>query len=930
MPPRNKSVRGASAKAGGAKRAKAASGRGAGAGARGAAARAKAGGAVRRAKAKAAGPKTKRTAARAKAKAAGPKTKRAAVKSTGAGAKGAAGKGKGTGAKEPASLAAEALAYHLGPPPGKISIAATKPLESQSDLALAYSPGVAAPSLAIARDPAAAWDYTGRGNSVAVVSNGTAVLGLGDLGPLASKPVMEGKAALFKRFAGIDAIDLEVEAQSPAAFIESVAAVARSFGGINLEDIKAPECFPIERELSARLDIPVFHDDQHGTAIIVLAGFINALDITGRTAANTRVVIVGAGAAAVAVAGLLKAHGLGEVMLVDLQGVLHEGRSGLDEWRRPLAVRTRRRTLAEALKGADALVGLSQAGAVPPRLLASMKREPILFLLANPDPEIPVETARKLRPDALIATGRSDYPNQVNNVLGFPYIFRGALDIRARTINTAMKRAAAEALAQMTRSDTPEEVDQAYDRRLQYGPDYIIPTPFDPRLARDIPQAVARAAQRSRVAGPEREKMDLDAYAERLAARQDPTLVPLAHVFSHLRAEKRRVIFAEGEEAETVRAAWQFLRAGYGQPILVGERRRVEEKIAALGLPPRFCRIVNAAEEARRAEFAQSLWRRHRRDGFLLRDAKRLVNRNRNVFAASLLRAGAADALVTGLTRPFHVAYEDVRLVVSSADRAGGARAPAPGLVFGFHLLIQDGCAWLLADTQLHESPDAATLAAIAREAAGLAAGLGWTPRVAFLSFSTFGNPPLARAQAARGAVRLLDEEGADFAYEGELEARVALDKRLMREHYGFSRLQERANVLILPSLNAASIAVQLLAELGGVRALGPFLHGLEQPVGIVPFGSGINDLVLAAAFAAHEAVLEEERAAGSAGGGKAGKRAGKKSASKKAAGKKSAAKKGAVKKGAVKKGAVKKGAVKKGAVKKSVGKRAGKKSARA
>ena len=889
MPPRNKSVRGASAKAGGAKRAKAASGRGAGAGAKGAAARVrpKAGGAARR----------------AKAKAAGPKTKRAAVKGAGVGAKGAAGTGTRRGAKEPASLAAEALAYHLGPPPGKISIAATKPLESQSDLALAYSPGVAAPSLAIARDPAAAWDYTGRGNSVAVVSNGTAVLGLGDLGPLASKPVMEGKAALFKRFAGIDAIDLEVEAESPAAFIESVAAVARSFGGINLEDIKAPECFPIERELAARLDIPVFHDDQHGTAIIVLAGFINALDITGRTAANTRVVIVGAGAAAVAVAGLLKAHGLGEVMLVDLQGVLHEGRSGLDEWRRPLAVRTRRRTLAEALKGADALVGLSQAGAVPPRLLAAMKREPILFLLANPDPEIPVETARKLRPDALIATGRSDYPNQVNNVLGFPYIFRGALDVRARTINTAMKRAAAEALAQMTRSDTPEEVDQAYDRRLQYGPDYIIPTPFDPRLARDIPQAVARAAQRSRVAGPGREKMDLDAYAERLAARQDPTLVPLAHVFSRLRAEKRRVIFAEGEEAETVRAAWQFLRAGYGQPILVGERRRVEEKIAALGLPPRFCRIVNAAEEARRAEFAQSLWRRHRRDGFLLRDAKRLVNRNRNVFAASLLRAGAADALVTGLTRPFHVAYEDVRLVVSSADRADGGRgsASAPGLVFGFHLLIQEGCAWLLADTQLHESPDAATLAAIAREAAGLAAGLGWTPRVAFLSFSTFGNPPLARAQAARGAVRLLDEESADFAYEGELEARVALDKRLMREHYGFSRLQERANVLILPSLNAASIAVQLLAELGGVRALGPFLHGLEQPVGIVPFGSGINDLVLAAAFAAHEAVLEEERAAGNARGGKAVK-----------------------KQGGGKKAAVKK----RSAVKKSVGKRAGKKSA--
>ncbi|MGR4001266.1 MAG: phosphate acyltransferase [Alphaproteobacteria bacterium] len=742
-----------------------------------------------------------------------------------------------------------ALAYHRDPYPGKAAVVATKPLETQRDLALAYSPGVAAPCLEIVADAAASYDYTSRGNTIAVISNGTAVLGLGSLGALASKPVMEGKAVLFRRFADISAVDLEVETEDVDAFVSCVAAIGNSFGGINLEDIRAPICFPIEERLIERLDIPVFHDDQHGTAIIVLAGIINALDLTGRRIENTRTVIVGAGAAAVATAKLLKAHGMGEVVLSDSTGVLHLGRrDSLDMWRAPLAAQTRARTAEEAMRGADVVIGLARAGAIHARWLEGMKRDPILFLLSNPVPEVRYEVARRVRPDAIIATGRSDYPNQVNNVLGFPYIFRGALDVRARRINTAMKRAAAEALAQMTRSDTPEEVDQAYDRHLQYGPEYIIPTPFDPRLICDIPLAVARAAVRSGVAGV---KPEMKKYAASLLARHDPTAVPLSGIFSALRKARPRVIFAEGEEEVTVRAAWHFMRAGYGRPLLLGARERVEERIEDLSLPRDFCPVLNAADEPRRVEFAWDLWSRRRRDGFLLRDAMREINRNRNVFAASLLEAGAADALVTGLTRPYHVAYKDLRLVIDAANSTDA------GSVFGFHILIHGERIILLGDTVLHESGDGSRLAAIARSLAALARELKIEPRVAFLSFSTFGNPPLLRAEAAREAVALLEEEGTDFEFEGEMEARIAFDMEIMRQYYPFSRLSGPANVLVLPSLNAASISVQLLEAFGPVTSLGPFLHGLARPVGIVPFGSGINSMILSAAFAAYGATLQ-------------------------------------------------------------------------
>ena len=760
-----------------------------------------------------------------------------------------------TNKKKRAALSAldrEALAYHIGPPAGKVALAPTKVLDTQHDLALAYSPGVAAPCLEIADEPSRSYDYTARSNTIAVISNGTAVLGLGNLGALASKPVMEGKAVLFKRFADVDAVDLEVATEDVDAFVESVAKVATGFGGVNLEDIAAPACFPIERRLAQRLDIPVFHDDQHGTAIIVLAGILNALDITGRKPATTRVVIVGAGAAAISVANLLRAYGFEQIVLCDSTGVLHEGREDLDEWRRPLAVRTTKRTLADALKGTDVVIGLAAAGAIAPKLLLSVRKNPILFLLANPVPEVDYNTAKKLRPDAIIATGRSDYPNQVNNVLGFPYIFRGALDVRASRINTAMKLAAAEALAKLTRTDTPEEVDRAYARRLQYGPEYIIPTPFDPRLIRDVPLAVARAALRTGAAG--RKPQDLERYAIELTARHDPTVLSLQGVFDRVKKAPQRVIFAEGEEQTTVRAAWSFAQEGYGVPLLVGKRERVCQTIQSLGMKEDFCRILNAADAPRRAELTERLWHRHQRRGFLYRDARREINRNRNIFSASLLDSGEADAMVTGLTRPYHVAYEDVRRVID-----------ADGLDFGLHILLRKGRTLFLADTQLHPDPTPEMVVEIASVAARFARSLGHEPRVALLSFSNFGNPPFARAEVMREAVRLMDSKKRDFAYEGEMEPRVALAHDRMTRYYPFARLEGPANVLVFPSLNASGIAVQLLETLGAGRALGPILFGLKKPVGIVPFGSGIDAMVLSAVFSAYEAILTKESSAASA-----------------------------------------------------------------
>ena len=787
---------------------------------------------------------------------------------------------KATTAKKSVALSAldrEALAYHVGPPAGKVALAPTKVLDTQHDLALAYSPGVAAPCLEIAKKPSRSYDYTARSNTIAVISNGTAVLGLGNLGALASKPVMEGKAVLFKRFADVDAVDLEVDSEDVDEFIESVAKVATGFGGVNLEDISAPSCFPIEQRLAKRLEIPVFHDDQHGTAIIVLAGILNALDITGRKPATTQVAIVGAGAAAISVANLLRAYGFKQIILCDSVGVLHDAREDLDEWRRPLALRTSKRTLADALKGADVVIGLSAAGAIAPKLLLSMRKNPVLFLLANPVPEVGYDLAKKLRPDAIIATGRSDYPNQVNNVLGFPYIFRGALDVRASRINTAMKLAAAEALAKLTRTDTPEEVDRAYARRLQYGPEYIIPTPFDPRLIRDVPLAVARAALRTGAAG--RKPQDLERYAIELTARHDPTVLALQSVFEQVKKSPQRVIFAEGEEATTVRAAWSFAQEGYGVPLLVGKRERVCQTIRTLGMKEDFCRILNAADAPRRQELTERLWKRHQRHGFLYRDARREINRNRNIFSASLLESGEADAMVTGLTRPYHVAYEDVRRVID-----------ADGLDFGLHILLRKGRTLFLADTQLHPDPTPEMVVEIASVAADFARSLGHEPRVALLSFSNFGNPPFARAAVMREAVRLMDSAPRNFAYEGEMEPRVALVEDRVKRHYPFARLDGPANVLVFPSLNASGIAVQLLETLGAGRALGPILFGLKKPVGIVPFDSGIDAMVLSAVFSAYEAILEKEPASASkrskarkASSGKASSRSSSKSSSRSA-----------------------------------------------
>jgi len=749
------------------------------------------------------------------------------------------------------TLAEESLEMHARGRPGKLEITPTKPLTTQRDLALAYSPGVAEPCLRIAADPAKAYDYTARGNMVAIVSNGTAGLGLGNLGALASKPVMEGKAVLFKRFADVDGIDLEVSTEDVDEFVNCVRFLGPSFGGINLEDIKAPECFIIEQRLKELLDIPVFHDDQHGTAIIAAAGILNGLHITGREMAETRMVINGAGAAGVACAELVKALGFRHenVILCDTKGVIWQGRpEGMNQWKSAHAVPTDRRTLAEALDGADVFFGLSAKGAVSREMVRSMAPNPIIFAMANPDPEITPEDVAAVRGDAIMATGRSDYPNQVNNVLGFPYIFRGALDVRASTINMEMKIAAAQALAMLAREDVPDEVDRAYaGRRLRYGRDYIIPAPFDPRLIVEIPRAVARAAMESGVA--RRPIEDFTAYARTLEARLDPTLAFIQTLLARVKRNPRRVVFAEGEEEKTIRAALAYANGGYGTPILVGREERIRETMAAIGIGGDFCEISNAAVNPNRERYVDFLYARLQRKSFLRRDCQRSVNQNRNVFAACMLAHGEADAMVTGLTRSFNVAYKDLSRVLD----------PKPEQpVFCLKLLIHRSRAVFVADTQIHELPDAETLADLAFAAARQARAMGHEPRVALLSFSNFGDPPRERASRVRDAIAILDSRKPDFEYDGEMQANVALNHDLMREFYPFCRLSGPANVLIMPALHAANISTSLTQELGQATSIGPLLVGLERPAQIVGMGATVNDIVITAALAAYATISEE------------------------------------------------------------------------
>ncbi len=749
---------------------------------------------------------------------------------------------------------AEALEFHARGRPGKIEIIATKPMATQRDLALAYSPGVAVPVRAIADNPGCAYDYTAKGNLVAVISNGTAILGLGNLGALAAKPVMEGKAVLFKRFADVDAIDIEVATEDAQRFIDAVELLEPSFGGINLEDIAAPDCFVIEQTLKERMKIPVFHDDQHGTAIITAAGLINACHLTGRNMGEIKVVVNGAGAAAIACTELVKAMGVkgDRVTMCDRKGVIYKGRTDLDQWKSAHAVETEARTLADACKGADVFLGLSAAGALKPEMVETMGKEPIIFAMANPDPEIRPEDARAVKPDAIIATGRSDYPNQVNNVLGFPFIFRGALDVRATAINDEMKIAAAEALAELAREPVPEEVAAAYGGRSQsFGRDYIIPAPFDPRLMEVVASAVAEAAGRTGVAQKPIENMD--AYRQELRARLNPTVGVMSLAYEAARANPKRVLFAEGEEPNVLRAAIAFKDGGYGTPVLVG-REDVYNQLKELGVEnPKDYEVLNSRNSPLVGRAVDYIYDKHQRHGLLRREIERMVNQDRNFFAAAMLALGEADAMITGTTRPFSQSLRQVRTVIDDESDA---------TPFGINVIVARHHTVLIADTAVTERPTAEQYAAIALRASSFARRMGLEPRVAFCSYTTFGNPPGMHIEGLREAVKILDGFQADFEYEGEMAPDVALNFEMQQRYYPFTRLSGPANILVMPGLQSASLSAKLLRAVGGESVLGPYVLGLEHPVQIAPMTASASDLVMLAVLAAGDAHARQQREA--------------------------------------------------------------------
>ncbi|MGT2514948.1 NADP-dependent malic enzyme [Sphingomonas panni] len=735
----------------------------------------------------------------------------------------------------------EALLFHSEGRPGKIEIIASKPMATQRDLALAYSPGVAVPVKAIHEDPATAYDYTAKGNLVAVISNGTAILGLGNLGALASKPVMEGKAVLFKRFADVDLIDIELKTEDVDRFIDAVELMEPSFGGINLEDIKSPECFIIEQTLRERMNIPVFHDDQHGTAIICAAGLINACLLTKRKLSEVKVVVNGAGAAAIACTELMKAMGVAHdnVIMCDRTGVIYQGRDDVNQWQSAHAAATDRRTLTEALHGADVFLGLSAAGALKPEMVKDMAPSPIIFAMANPEPEIRPELAKAARPDAIVATGRSDYPNQVNNVIGFPFIFRGALDVRATGINDEMKIAAANAIAELARQRVPEEVALAYGTQHSFGPEYIIPAPFDPRLMELVPSAVAKAAMDSGVAT--RPILDMDAYRQQLRARLNPTTSVLTMAYEGAKAHPKRVLFAEGEEEVVLRAAIAFKEGGYGIPVLVG-RDDVHDRLRALGVAnPEDYEVHNSRTSEMVPQMVDFLYERLQRRGYLKRDAERLINQDRNTFGAVLLQLGIADAMITGITRTYAQTFRDVRRVIDPVD----GKVP-----FGIHLLVGQSHTVFMSDTTINERPSGEELADIAERTAAVARRMGHEPRVAFLSYSTFGNPSGQWIDNVRDGVAALDKRQVGFEYEGEMAPDVALNPRQMA-NFPFARLSGPANVLIMPGLQSANISAKLLRELGGDDVIGPMLIGMEKPVQIAPMTSTANELVTLAVLAA-------------------------------------------------------------------------------
>jgi len=741
----------------------------------------------------------------------------------------------------------EALAFHLNPTPGKLAVHATVPMSTQRDLSLAYSPGVAVPCQSIAADPQAAYDYTNKGNMVAVISNGTAVLGLGNLGALASKPVMEGKAVLFKRFADINSIDIELDTEDADDFCRAVRLMGPSFGGVNLEDIKAPECFIIEQRLKEEMDIPVFHDDQHGTAVICAAGLINALHLSGKKIADVRIVLNGAGAAGIACLELLKSMGARQdnCIMCDTKGVIWQGRTeGMNQWKSAHAAATSLRTLDEAMKGADVFLGVSAKGAVTPDMVASMADNPVIFAMANPDPEITPEEAHAVRLDAIVATGRSDYPNQVNNVLGFPYLFRGALDVNARAINDEMKIACAEALAALAREDVPDEVAVAYGRKLSFGRDYIIPTPFDPRLIWRIPPAVAKAGMDTGVA--RRPIIDMDGYEQSLKARMDPTASVLEGLHARARQAQAQMIFAEGDDIRVLRAAVSYQRSGLGKAIVVGREADVKAKLDAAGLADavRELRVINAANTRHLETYKAFLYDRLQRRGFDAADIHRLAARDRHVFSALMLAHGHGDAMVTGATRKSAHVMEQINHVFD-ADSAHGA--------VGVTALLHNGRIVMIADTLVHEWPDEEDLANIAEGAAAVARSLGLEPRVAFVSFSTFGYPVSERATKMLRAPKVLEARGVDFEFEGEMTVDVALNMDAAKA-YPFSRLTGPANILVVPARHSASISVKLMQEMAGATVIGPILSGVTKPIQLCSTNATENDILNMAVLAAANA----------------------------------------------------------------------------
>ena len=738
----------------------------------------------------------------------------------------------------------EALAYHHDPRPGKFEITPSKPMTTQRDLSLAYSPGVAVPCEAIAATPETVYDYTNKGNLVAVISNGTAVLGLGNLGAAASKPVMEGKAVLFKRFADVNAVDIELCSEDPDEIIKAVKLMEPSFGGINLEDIKAPECFIIEQTLKEQMDIPVFHDDQHGTAVITAAGLINALAITGKKMEEVKVVLNGAGAAGIACIELVKSMGVKHenCIICDTKGVVYQGReAGMNQWKSAHAIKTDRRTLAEAMVGADVFLGVSAKGAVTPEMVQSMAPDPVIFAMANPDPEITPEEAQAVRPDAIVATGRSDYPNQVNNVLGFPYLFRGALDIHARAINDEMKIACAKALAALAREDVPDEVAVAYGKKLTFGREYIIPTPFDPRLIYTIPPAVAKAGSDSGVA--RRPIIDMERYSANLKGRLDPTYQIIRSLNAKARGNQSTIIFAEGDDPHVLRAAVAYQRGNFGKSIVIGRDDDVKHKLETAGLGDAVSEleVMNAAKTEHLDTYKAYLYERLQRQGYDQADVHRLAARDRHVFAALMLAHGHGDGMVTGATRKSTHVMDHINYVFDAKAEDGAV---------GVTALLHNGRIVLVADTLVHEWPSDEDLADIAIRAAGVARSLGIEPRVAFASFSNFGYPISERAEKMHHAPDILDARGADFEYDGEMTADVALNPDVMAR-YPFCRLSGPANILVMPARHSASISVKMMQELAGATVIGPILAGVEKPIQLCSTNSTANDILNMAVVAA-------------------------------------------------------------------------------